>query len=225
MTLTHSSSRSELDSASNPVLSLGPIIPTLTVHKLEDAIPLVSALKAGGIQAVEVTLRTPIALEVIETLKQRLPEMMVGVGTITTPEQLNQSVRAGAQFAFSPGSTVPLLEAGVACGIPFIPGVSSISECMQALPFGYQCFKFFPSVGLGEEVLKAWYGPFPQLRFCATGGLNASNFLKFLKLPNVICVGGAWMMPELALAEQDWKKVTQLCHESLELFKERDDVI
>ncbi|MBA4697032.1 MAG: bifunctional 4-hydroxy-2-oxoglutarate aldolase/2-dehydro-3-deoxy-phosphogluconate aldolase [Legionella sp.] len=208
-----------LDQASEMTLfsSLGKIVPILTIHHQKVAAPLVSALLAGGIKAVEVTLRTPIALNVITELRQAFPEMIIGAGTVMTPDQLAQSVNAGAQFAFSPGHTRRLLEAGKTAGILFVPGVASFSECMDAAEFGYECFKFFPADSMGESVLKAWYGPGPRWRFCATGGLDAANFSRYLQLPNVLCVGGTWMISEETLAKEDWLTVTKFCQTALAL--------
>lgn len=188
------------------------VIPVVQIKEIEHAIPLATALFAGGLNALEVTLRTPIALEAVRLLVQTFPEALIGVGTIFTPEQLQQAIAVGAKFAFSPGSTQALLKAGSVATIPFIPGVTSVSEVMEGLALGYTHFKFFPAIAAGGiPLLRAIYGPFPQARFCATGGINESNFNDFLALSNVVCVGGSWMVPDEAVRKGQWSVISELC--------------
>lgn len=194
------------------VFCSSPVIPVIQIKEIEQAIPLATALFAGGVNALEITLRTPIALEAVRLLVQTFPEALIGVGTIVTPEHLEQAVEMGAKFAFSPGSTQDLLRAGLNSNIPFIPGVTSVSELMEGLALGYTHFKFFPAVTAGGiPMLRSFYGPFPQARFCATGGINESNFADFLALPNVTCVGGSWIVPDEAIKKNDWSLITELC--------------
>lgn len=193
------------------LFSRSPVIPVIVLNDLDDAVPMAKALMAGGIDVLEVTLRTPIALEAIRLLREELPEALVGAGTITTKNQYQAAVEAGAQFIISPGQTHELLHAGAESNIPFIPGVSSVSEIMEALELGYSHFKFFPAevVG-GVAMLKAIHGPFPDLKFCATGGIHEKNFLDYLSLPNVECVGGSWVVPAAVIKEKHWIQVTEL---------------
>lgn len=194
------------------VFGSSPVMPVIQIKDIEQAIPLASALFAGGINALEVTLRTPIALEAVQLLNRTFPNALIGVGTVVSPEQLHQAIAVGAKFAFSPGATQALLQAGCAASIPFIPGVSSISEIMEGLTLGYTHFKFFPAVAAGGiPMFQAIYGPFPQARFCATGGINERNYSDYLALPNVSCVGGSWVVPEEAVKQGNWSLITELC--------------
>lgn len=194
------------------VFSKSPIMPVIVIKELGQAIPLAQALIDGGVPILEVTLRTPIALEAVSLLTKTFPEAFIGVGTVTTPQHLVQAVDAGAQFALSPGCTQELLEAGVKSRIPFIPGIATVSELMQGLALGYTHFKFFPAAASGgTSFLKAVHSPFPQARFCPTGGINALNASEYLALPNVSCVGGSWVVPEEAIARGNWSLIKQLC--------------
>ena len=188
------------------------VVPVIQIKEIDHAIPLATALFAGGINALEVTLRTPIALEAVRMLSHTFPDALIGVGTVTTPEQLLEAIDVGAKFAFSPGTTQALLNAGTKARIPFIPGVTSVSEVMEGLTSGYTHFKFFPAVAAGGvELLRAIYAPFPEVRFCATGGINESNFNEYLSLPNVPCVGGSWIVPDEAVRKGNWSVITELC--------------
>ncbi|MDX3775399.1 bifunctional 4-hydroxy-2-oxoglutarate aldolase/2-dehydro-3-deoxy-phosphogluconate aldolase [Chromatiaceae bacterium AAb-1] len=189
----------------------GPVVPVIVIRDLADAVPMAKALLAGGINVLEVTLRTAAALDAIRLLSQEVPEAIVGAGTVTTPEQLQQAIDAGAQFAISPGSTRELLQAGKAAPIPLIPGIASISELMEGTGLGYTHFKFFPAEAAGGvKTLKSIYGPFSDVRFCPTGGINEKNFLDYLALPNVMCVGGSWVVPDDAVAGKNWSHITEL---------------
>ncbi|NRQ43121.1 bifunctional 4-hydroxy-2-oxoglutarate aldolase/2-dehydro-3-deoxy-phosphogluconate aldolase [Rheinheimera sp. YQF-2] len=190
----------------------GPVVPVIVIKDLADAVPMAKALLAGGIKVLEVTLRTPVALDAIRLLAQEVPDAIVGAGTVTTAAQLQQVVNAGAKFAISPGLTRELLQAGKDAAIPLIPGIASISELMEGTGLGYTHFKFFPAEAAGGvKTLKSIHGPFADIRFCPTGGINESNFRDYLALPNVKCVGGSWIVPDDAVAAKDWARITQLC--------------
>lgn len=194
----------------------GPVVPVIVIKDLADAVPMAKALLAGGIKVLEVTLRTPVALEAIRLLADEVPEAIVGAGTVTTAEQLQKVIAAGAKFAISPGSTRELLQAGKDAAIPLIPGIASISELMEGTGLGYSHFKFFPAEAAGGvKTLKSIYGPFADVRFCPTGGINEKNFKDYLALPNVKCVGGSWIVPDDAVAAKDWARITGLCKEAV----------
>lgn len=194
------------------VFCTSPVIPVLVIKELDHAVPLATALFAGGIRILEITLRTSVALDAVKLLTKTFPEALIGVGTIMTPEQLNQATDIGAKFALSPGKTQALLEAGCDSHIPLIPGISSVSELMEGLTLGYTHFKFFPAVPAGGiNMLRAIHGPFPQAKFCPTGGINETNFADYLMLPNVSCVGGSWIVPEEAIKKENWSLITDLC--------------
>ncbi|KTD65858.1 bifunctional 4-hydroxy-2-oxoglutarate aldolase/2-dehydro-3-deoxy-phosphogluconate aldolase [Legionella shakespearei] len=194
------------------IFNASPVIPVIVINDLEQAIPLASALFAGGIQVLEITLRTPVAVQAIQLLTDRFPDALIGAGTVTNPNQLGQVIEAGARFAISPGQTHALLMAGREASIPLIPGVSSVSELMSGLDCGYTHFKFFPATAAGGiPMLRAIAGPFPDVRFCPTGGINATNYKEYLTLPNVSCVGGSWIVPEQAVTNGDWSLITELC--------------
>ena len=194
------------------IFSRQPVMPVLVIKELKQAIPLAQALFAGGIHLLEVTLRTPVALEAVTLLTKEFPEALIGVGTVTDSQQLSQAVEAGAQFAISPGSTQSLLKAGCEGSIPFIPGIATVSELMEGLAFGYTHFKLFPAAIVGGlPLLRSIYGLFPQARFCPTGGINAVNSSDYLALPNVSCVGGSWVVPDEAIQCGNWSLITDLC--------------
>ncbi|CAM2749062.1 2-deydro-3-deoxyphosphogluconate aldolase/4-hydroxy-2-oxoglutarate aldolase [Legionella steigerwaltii] len=193
------------------IFRTSPVIPVVVIKEIQHAVPLATALFAGGIQVIEVALRTPIALDAIKTLSETFPEALIGAGTVTTPEQLKQVADLGAKFAFSPGKTQALLTAGSTSTIPLIPGISSVSELMEGLILGYTHFKFFPAAAAGGvNMLQAIHGPFPQAKFCPTGGINEVNFVDYLALPNVSCVGGSWIVPEEAIKKGNWLLITEL---------------
>lgn len=190
----------------------GPVVPVIVIKDLADAVPMAKALLAGGIKVLEVTLRTPVALDAIRLLSFEVPDAIVGAGTVTTAAQLQQVVEAGARFAISPGLTRELLQAGKDAAIPLIPGIASISELMEGTGLGYTHFKFFPAEAAGGvKTLKSIHGPFSDIRFCPTGGINEKNFKDYLALPNVKCVGGSWIVPDDAVAAKDWQRITNLC--------------
>ncbi|MBQ0889858.1 bifunctional 4-hydroxy-2-oxoglutarate aldolase/2-dehydro-3-deoxy-phosphogluconate aldolase, partial [Streptomyces sp. RM72] len=179
------------------VLDLAPVVPVVVVDDLADAVPLARALVAGGLPAIEVTLRTPVALDAIRAIADEVPGAVVGAGTVITAEQVAEVVAAGARFLVSPGWTDALLEAMRASGVPFLPGVSTTSEVVALLERGVREMKFFPAEAAGGTAyLKALAAPLPQARFCPTGGISAASAPEYLALPNVGCVGGSWMLPK-----------------------------
>ncbi len=193
------------------VLNAGPVMPVMVIKNLDDAVPLAKALVAGGIKVLEITLRTPIALEAIRLISQEVKEAIVGAGTITTPEQLKAAEEAGAVFAISPGLTPALLRAAKEGNIALIPGISTLSELMVGMEAGLDHFKFFPAEAAGGiPMLKSIAGPIPQVTFCPTGGISPENYNAYLSLNNVACVGGSWLVPEDAVKQKNWAKVTEL---------------
>ncbi|WP_405612732.1 bifunctional 4-hydroxy-2-oxoglutarate aldolase/2-dehydro-3-deoxy-phosphogluconate aldolase [Streptomyces sp. NBC_00076] len=193
------------------VLDLAPVVPVVVVQDAADAVPLARALVAGGLPAIEVTLRTPAALDAIRAIAAQVPDAVVGVGTLITPEQVRESVEAGARFLVSPGWTDVLLTAMRESGVPFLPGVSTTSEVVALLERGVSEMKFFPAEPAGGTAyLKALAGPLPQARFCPTGGIGPGNAPEYLALPNVGCVGGTWMLPQDAIEARDWERVETL---------------
>ena len=196
------------------IFAAGPVVPVLVIKDLDKAVPLAKALIAGGIKVLEVTLRTPVALDVIKKIADEVPEAIIGAGTVTNAQQLKQVVEAGAKFAISPGLTEALLEAGKGYDIPLIPGISSISDLMTAKDAGYDHLKFFPAEASGGvKALKSIGGPFPDVTFCPTGGIGPANYNDYLALSNVRCVGGSWVAPDDAIESGDWDKITQLAKE------------
>jgi 2-dehydro-3-deoxyphosphogluconate aldolase/(4S)-4-hydroxy-2-oxoglutarate aldolase len=199
------------------ILRQGPVVPVMVIHKLEQAVPLAKALMAGGISVLEITLRTPVAVEAIRAISQDVPGAIVGAGTVTRPEELTAVAGAGAAFAISPGLTVELLQAANQGSIPLIPGISTVSELMTGMALGYTHFKFFPAEAAGGvKMLKAIAGPFPQITFCPTGGITLDNYLHYLALGNVACIGGSWIAPQEAMQQGDWARITALTREALE---------
>ncbi|KUM90185.1 MULTISPECIES: bifunctional 4-hydroxy-2-oxoglutarate aldolase/2-dehydro-3-deoxy-phosphogluconate aldolase [Streptomyces] len=197
------------------LLDIAPVVPVVVIADASDAVPLARALVAGGLSAIEVTLRTPVALDAIRAIAEEVPDAVVGAGTVITPEQVRQSVAAGARFLVSPGWTDRLLEAMRGSGVPFLPGVSTTSEVVALLERGVTEMKFFPAEAAGGTAyLKSLSGPLPQARFCPTGGIGPGNAPEYLSLPNVGCVGGTWMLPTDAIAARDWERVERLAREA-----------
>ncbi|WP_217142548.1 bifunctional 4-hydroxy-2-oxoglutarate aldolase/2-dehydro-3-deoxy-phosphogluconate aldolase [Streptomyces sp. AC627_RSS907] len=197
--------------ATPSVLDLAPVVPVVVVDDLADAVPLARALVAGGLPAIEVTLRTPVAVDAIRAIAGEVPGAVVGAGTVITPEQVGEVVAAGARFLVSPGWTDVLLAAMRASGVPFLPGVSTTSEVVALLERGVREMKFFPAEAAGGTAyLRALAAPLPQARFCPTGGIGPASAPEYLALPNVGCVGGSWMLPKDAVAERDWGRVEAL---------------
>ncbi|HCA5723306.1 TPA: bifunctional 4-hydroxy-2-oxoglutarate aldolase/2-dehydro-3-deoxy-phosphogluconate aldolase [Acinetobacter baumannii] len=193
------------------VVKLGPVIPVLAFDSAEQGEHVSRALHAGGVKVLEITLRTAAGLAAIERASQLADDIVVGVGTITKPEHCAQAKKAGAKFGVSPGLTKDLHLAAQDAGLPLLPGVMTPSDLIQAIELGYDIVKFFPAQQAGGvEMLKAFHGPFPNLRFCPTGGITAETAPDFLKQPNVVCVGGSWLTPKPVVAAQDWAEITRL---------------
>ncbi|NGO73867.1 bifunctional 4-hydroxy-2-oxoglutarate aldolase/2-dehydro-3-deoxy-phosphogluconate aldolase, partial [Streptomyces boncukensis] len=200
------------------VLALAPVVPVVVVDRAEDAVPLARALVAGGLPAIEITLRTAGALEAIRAVAGEVPDAVVGAGTVLTPELAGAAAEAGARFLVSPGWTERLLDALRGSGLPFLPGVSTTSEVVALLERGVTEMKFFPAEAAGGTAyLKSLASPLPGARFCPTGGISAAKAPAYLALPNVPCVGGTWMLPQDALARRDWERVRELAAEAREL--------
>lgn len=200
------------------VLSRAPVVPVLTIERLDDAVPLARALLDGGLPVLEVTLRSSAALPAIQRIRHELPEALVGAGTVLDGDGLHAVAQAGGLFAISPGSTDALYSAAHNAPIPLIPGIASASELMRGLEHGFEVFKFFPAEAAGGvAALKSLAGPFAQARFCPTGGINPNNARNYLALPNVLTVGGSWMVPNDAIAAADWPRITQLAREAAAL--------
>ncbi len=200
------------------VLQISPIVPVVVVDNIKDAVPLAQSLIEGGIQIIEVTLRSSCALEAIELIAKNVPKMRVGAGTILNPAQLEQAQNRGAEFLISPGLTIKLLEYAKKKDMPLIPGVSSSSEVMQALEWGYSALKFFPAEYCGGvKLLNAFNGPFKGVKFCPTGGISVDNMRSYLDLENVLCVGGSWLTPKNLIQNKEWDKITEICKRALAL--------
>jgi len=191
------------------------IVPVVIVADAAQAVPMAQALLAGGIDVMEITLRSDAALAAIEAVARAVPAMRVGAGTVTRAAEVAQVQSAGASFGLSPGATPALLEAVRAARLPFVPGVATPTEAMAARDAGFGLLKCFPAAQLGGvEVLKAWGGPLPDLRFCPTGGVSPANLASFLALPNVALIGGSWLTPAAAVAAGDWEQITRLAREA-----------
>ncbi|GHQ91021.1 ketohydroxyglutarate aldolase [Helicobacter pylori] len=200
------------------ILQISPIVPVVVIENIKDAVPLAQSLVEGGIQIIEVTLRSSCALEAIELIAKNVPKMRVGAGTILNPTQLEQAQNRGAEFLISPGLTIKLLEYAKKKDMPLIPGVSSSSEVMQALELGYSTLKFFPAEYCGGvKLLNAFNGPFKGVKFCPTGGISTDNMRSYLNLENVLCVGGSWLTPKNLIQNKEWDKITEICKRSLAL--------
>ncbi|HET7133497.1 MAG TPA: bifunctional 4-hydroxy-2-oxoglutarate aldolase/2-dehydro-3-deoxy-phosphogluconate aldolase [Gammaproteobacteria bacterium] len=193
------------------LLSVVPVLPVVTIDDAAHAVDVAKALADGGIGMAEITLRTPAGLPSIELIAARVPNFVVAAGTVLTPADLASAARAGARFAVSPGITRELLEAAASTpALPYLPAVATASELMQAASFGHRCFKLFPAAALGGvAALDALGGPFPDARFCPTGGIDESSAADYLARPNVLCVGGSWLAPRAAIARGDWHAITR----------------
>ncbi|WP_414827674.1 bifunctional 4-hydroxy-2-oxoglutarate aldolase/2-dehydro-3-deoxy-phosphogluconate aldolase [Alteromonas sp. H39] len=199
------------------IFAAGPVVPVLVINDVEKAVPLAKALMAGGIKVLEVTLRTPVAIDVISKIAKEVPDALIGAGTVTNAQQLKAVTEAGAKFAISPGMTADLLKAGMDGDIPLIPGISSTSDLMKGKDAGYTHMKFFPAEASGGvKAIKSISGPFPDVTFCPTGGIGPANYKEYLALPNVKCVGGSWVAPDDAINEGDWDRITQLAKDAVD---------
>jgi 2-dehydro-3-deoxyphosphogluconate aldolase/(4S)-4-hydroxy-2-oxoglutarate aldolase len=197
------------------VMQDAPVIPVIVLNDVAHAVPMARALVDGGIRMLEVTLRTPQALACIEAIAKAVPEAIVGAGTLRSKADAQAAAHAGARFAVSPGYTSALCAACRDLGLPLLPGVATGGEIMAAQEDGFRALKFFPAMQAGgSAMLKAWSGPFYDVKFCPTGGINLQNARDFLALPNVLCVGGSWLVPADALAQGDWGRITNLAREA-----------
>ena len=202
------------------VMQDSPVIPVIVLTDVGQAVQMARALVAGGIRMLEVTLRTPQALACIEAIARDVPEAVVGAGTVRNAADAQASAMAGARFIVSPGYTTALGQACRDVSLPLLPGVTTGSEIMMALGDGLSELKFFPAMQAGgPAMLKAWGGPFGDVRFCPTGGVSAANALEFLALPNVVCVGGSWLTPSDVLARGNWAQVTALAFQASRLVR------
>ena len=200
------------------IMTLAPVIPVLTVRDAEDGVAQAKALVAGGLLAIEVTLRTPGALAAIAAIAARVPGATVGAGTITHPEQIDAAVKAGARFLVSPGASPRLAQAAAQAPIPFLPGVATASEALALMDLGFRAMKLFPAEAVGGvKLLASLAAPLPDLKFCPTGGIDLAKAPSYLGLPNVLCVGGSWMLPKAALAAGDYAEVERLAREAAAL--------
>ncbi len=200
------------------ILRLAPVMPVVTISELHQAIPLARALVAGGVRAIEVTLRTPVALEAIRVIAAEVPEAIVGAGTVIEPRQVQEALAAGAHFLVSPGSTDQLIAEAVRLNAPLLPGAATASEAMQLLAAGFAFQKFFPAAAAGgAPALAALAAPLPQIRFCPTGGIIAKDAPAYLRLKNVLCVGGSWLTHADAVAVGDWDRIRDLARATAEL--------
>lgn len=197
------------------VLALAPVVPVVTLHDADDAVPLARALLAGGIRTIEITLRTPAALDAMRNVARDAPELVVGAGTVLTRDDLEAVIDAGARYAISPGATPKLLKAARKASIPFVPGVASASDIMRAQAMGFHALKFFPAEALGgAEALKHLAGPLPGVRFWPTGGIGVDKVASYLALPCVGCVGGSWIAPTDKIKARDWGAIEALAQKA-----------
>ena len=193
------------------IVALAPVIPVLTIERAADAVPLARALVRGGLPVLEITLRTGVALEALRAIAGEVPDAFVGAGTVLNARQLDQVRQAGARFAVSPGCTPGLATAASASGLPFLPGVQTVTEAMELAERGFSLLKFFPAdVAGGLGWLKAVAAPLAGLRFCPTGGISAATAPAYLALANVACIGGSWVAPKKAVVEKDWATIERL---------------
>lgn len=200
------------------VMQDAPVIPVIVLSDVAHAVPLARALVAGGIRMLEVTLRTQQALACIEAIAREVPEAVVGAGTVRSPADAQAAAMAGALFAVSPGYTRAVGKACADLGLALLPGVATGSEIMMAQEDGFTELKFFPALQAGGiPMLKAWQGPFGDVKFCPTGGIQPDNAADFLSLANVVCVGGSWLTPAQAVAEGDWARITALAQQAVNL--------
>lgn len=193
------------------LIAPGPVIPVIVLQRLADAVPMARALVEGGVRVLEVTLRTPVALDAMKAIVEAVPEAIVGAGTVRSPEDARRAKEVGCRFAVSPGYTSAVGQACRELGLPLLPGVATASEVMQAQADGLDFLKFFPATAAGGlPLLKALSGPFPDVRFCPTGGITPETAPQFLALPNVVVCGGSWLTPDDAVRAGDWGRITAL---------------
>jgi 2-dehydro-3-deoxyphosphogluconate aldolase/(4S)-4-hydroxy-2-oxoglutarate aldolase len=200
------------------IMTISPIVPVMVINNVEHAVPLAKALVKGGLKVLEITLRTPAALESIRRIKAEVPDAIVGAGTIINIETLNAAIEAGAQFIVSPGTTDKLIDAALATGVPLLPGIANPSDAMRLLEKGITAMKFFPAEAAGGvSMLKSIGAPIPQITFCPTGGVSQKNVKEYYNLPNVACVGGSWMCAANLVDDENWDEITRLSAEAVQL--------
>lgn len=200
------------------ILQTAPIIPIITVHDLDHVIPLVKAITAGGINTLEVTLRTPLALDAVAQMELEFPNAVIGVGTVTNVEHIEDIQSLGVSFIVSPGINATLIEAAKKAGIPYLPAVATPSDILIAREHYLTELKFFPAEQAGGiKMLKQYANVFPDIHFCATGGIDAKNLAEYLSLPNVLSVGGSWLAPQALITAGEWEKITALTQEAVAL--------
>jgi 2-dehydro-3-deoxyphosphogluconate aldolase / (4S)-4-hydroxy-2-oxoglutarate aldolase len=196
------------------------VVPVIAINRIEDAVPLARALVSGGVRMLEMTLRTPIAIEAARAIIANVPDAIVGIGTILNPDDLARAEELGAKFGISPGATPELLKAAAASNLPFAPGIATASELMQAVAHGFDVVKFFPAEQAGGiKALRALAGPFPHVRFCPTGGIGETNAPQWLAEPNVIAVGGSWLCQPVDIKSGNWAGITAMCERSVKSAK------
>lgn len=202
------------------ILAASPVMPVIVLDAVDDAVPLAEALVSGGIRVLEVTMRTAAALDCVRAIRAAVPGAIVGVGTITTIADMNAARQAGAMFGVSPGTTPDLLSHAAVSGFPFLPGSMTPSDVMRALDAGFTAMKLFPAQQAGGiAMLKALGGPFPQVMFCPTGGIDAESAPAYLALPNVACVGGSWLSPAALVASKSWDEIRRRAQAAILLRK------
>jgi 2-dehydro-3-deoxyphosphogluconate aldolase/(4S)-4-hydroxy-2-oxoglutarate aldolase len=192
-------------------LATARILPVISIDAPDHAVPLARALVEGGLSVLEITLRTPAALDAISSIAEEIPDALVGAGTIIRPEQFDEAAHAGARFAVAPGATESLYRAGRATDMPFLPAVATASDILLGLEYDYRLFKFFPAARIGgPDALRDLGGPFPEVGFVPTGGIRADTAGDYLQLDNVTAIGGSWMVPGEAVSTGDWSRITAL---------------
>ena len=205
------------------ILTSAPVVPVVVIENLEDAVPLAKALYNGGLKALEITLRTPVAAEAVKLMKEAVPEAYVGTGTVIDKATFEASVAAGADFMVSPGVNDELLALAKETDIPFLPGAATPSEVMNLASHGFKFLKFFPAEAAGgAPMLKSIGGPLPQVKFCPTGGISLATAPKYLALNNVVCVGGTWMLDKELIANKDWQAIEALAKQASEVKQSRN---
>jgi 2-dehydro-3-deoxyphosphogluconate aldolase / (4S)-4-hydroxy-2-oxoglutarate aldolase len=212
----------EANSAIAGILAQGPVVPVIVIEDVAHAVPLAKALVAGGVRVLEVTLRTGAGLESIRRMRAEVPDAIVGAGTVLTGAQLEEVAGVGAAFAVSPGATRALLDAAASSPVPLLPGSATASEVMALLERGYGHMKLFPAEAAGGvELLSSLASPLPAAKFCPTGGIDVEKAKRYLALPNVVCVGGSWLVPRDAVRQGDWARITGLARATAELKVDR----
>lgn len=215
-------SGSERQAALEKILTPARILPVLTISRVEDGVPLARALVAGGVKTLEITFRTEVAADAAKAIIAEVPEAVVGIGTVLNADDLRRAQALGARFAVSPGATPELLDAAAASDLPLLPGVATASEVMKAQAKGFNLLKFFPAEQAGGiPMLRALAGPFPNTRFCPTGGVSAANAATWLAEPNVVAVGGSWLCPASDVKAGNWEVITGRCVDVMKSLRRR----